>query len=68
MGCRAGRAGPALTALALPVGRWRLLHAELAGWQWERGRPALDPMVEGPAAAGSISPRYAAAAFFLEPT
>jgi len=67
MGHYASRARPALAALALPVGRRRLLHSELAGRRWERGRPALDPVAEGPAAAAPISPTYAAASFFLEP-
>jgi hypothetical protein len=54
MGRRAGHAGPAPAALALLVGRRRLLHRELAGWRWEVVRPALDPadpVVEGPVAA-----------------
>ena len=70
MGSQAGRAGPALAALALPVGRQRLLHVELVGRRWERGRPALDPtdpVAEGPTVAVAISPMYAAASFFLEP-
>jgi len=60
---RWGTGRPALVVLALPVGRQRLLHAELAGRRWERGRPTLDPVAEGPAVATSISPTYAAASF-----
>ena len=69
MGRRAGHAGPALVALALSVGRRRLLHAELAGRRREKGWPALDPadpVAEGPAAT-SISPMYAAVVFFFKP-
>jgi len=64
---RWGTGRPALVVLALPVGRQRLLHAELAGRRWERGRPTLDPVAEGPAVATSISPTYVVASFFVEP-
>ena len=44
-----GRAGPALAARELLVGRRCLPHVELAGRRWEGDRPAL--VAEGPAVA-----------------